>query len=184
MWRKAEENKVKSSPGAPPSALSSVQNPAPVGAPNSASTPAAVNQGIKIKGEISGQGDFFLDGEFEGKIDLPGGTFTVGPNARVHAEIEARAVIVRGEVIGALKSCERVHILSTGRLTGNMETRGIVIEDGAVLHSKVAVPQAAAVEAPAPVAAAPHVTANEEQAATPGGSAEPSGRAKGATAAQ
>lgn len=183
MWRKAEENKVKSSPGAPPGALSSVQNPGPVGAPNSANTPAAVSHGIKIKGEISGQGDFFLDGEFEGKIDLPGGTFTVGPNARVHAEIEARAVIVRGEVIGALKSCERVHILSTGRLTGNMETRGIVIEDGAVLHSKVAVPQATAVEAAAHETAAPQVSASEEQGLASPGNVEPSARAKGATAA-
>ena len=33
-----------------------------------------------------------MDGEFEGKIRIADGSFTVGPNARVTAEIEARAV--------------------------------------------------------------------------------------------
>jgi cytoskeletal protein CcmA (bactofilin family) len=123
-----------------------------------------VGYNIKIKGEISGHGDFFLDGEFEGLIRLTGGTFTVGSNARVSAEIEAREVVIRGEVIGSLKSCERVHIWSTGKLTGDMETRGIVIEDGAVLHSKVATPQAKAPEAAGPETAAPETAAAVEPA--------------------
>jgi len=77
---------------------------------------------------------------FEGNIHIADGSFTVGPNARVTAEIEAREIIVHGEVIGTLKG-ERVQVSSTGRVTGDMETRGIVIEDGAVLRSKVQVRQ-------------------------------------------
>jgi cytoskeletal protein CcmA (bactofilin family) len=142
MWRKSEDSKPKSSPASSPSSVSSAQHPGTAAPQDSAGTPAAVSQGIKIKGEISGHGDLFLDGEFEGKIRLASGTFTVGPNARVSAEIEAPEIIIRGEVIGTLKACERVHIGSTGKLTGDMETSGIVIEDGAVLNSKVAVPQA------------------------------------------
>ena len=142
MWRKSEDSKSKSSSGSSPSSVSSAQHPGTAARQDSAVTPAAVSQGIKIKGEISGHGDLCLDGEFEGKIRLASGTFTVGPNARVSAEIEAPKVIIRGEVIGTLKSCERVHIGSTGKLTGDMETSGIVIEDGAVLNSKVAAPQA------------------------------------------
>jgi len=44
-------------------------------------------------------------------------------------------------VIGTLKARERVQVWSTGRVTGDMETRGIVIEDGAILHGKVEVRQ-------------------------------------------
>ena len=142
MWRKSEESKSNSSPVATPSPDPAAQNPAAMPSDSSAA-PATVNRGIKIKGEISGQGDFFIDGTFEGKVHLSDGTFTVGPNATVTAEIEAREIIVRGEVIGTLKARERVHISSTGRLTGDMDTRGIMIEDGAILHSKVAVPHAA-----------------------------------------
>ena len=160
MWHKPDESKPKSTSAASTSPVAPT-HPSGTAPPNPPNTPAAVGHNIKIKGEISGHGDFFLDGEFEGLIRLTGGTFTVGSNARVSAEIEAREVVIRGEVIGSLKSCERVHIWSTGKLTGDMETRGIVIEDGAVLHSKVATPQAKAAEAAEPETAAPENAAVE-----------------------
>jgi hypothetical protein len=83
-----------------------------------------VSQGLKVKGEISGRGDLYLDGTFEGTIHTADGRFTVGPNARVTAEIEAREVIVHGEVIGTLKG-ERVLVSSTGRVTGDMESAAL-----------------------------------------------------------
>lgn len=161
MWRKSEDSKLKSSPGAWPSPDPSAQGPRAAMPSDSSAAATTVNHGIRIKGEISGQGNFLVDGEFEGTVHLPDGTFTVGPNARVIAEIEAREIVVRGELIGTLKAHERVHISSTGKLTGDMDTRGIVIEDGAMLHSKVAVPhpQAAALEVPAREAALPEVPA-------------------------
>jgi cytoskeletal protein CcmA (bactofilin family) len=134
VWRKAQDSKRESSSGASPSSVSAAQHP-----PN---MPPAVGQGIKITGEISGHGDLFLEGEFEGKIRIASGTLTVGPNARVRAEIEATEIIVRGEVTGTLKASELVQIWSTGKLTGDIETHGIVINDGAVLCGTVAVPQA------------------------------------------
>jgi len=155
MWRKAEENKPQSALDALPSTVPSPQRPAAAAPAVSPNALARVSQGIKIKGEISGRGDLFLDGVFEGNIHIADGSFTVGPNARVTAEIEAREIIVHGEVIGTLKG-ERVHVSSTGRVTGDMETRGIVIEDGAILRSKVQVrqenepPQSPQPEVPAP----------------------------------
>jgi cytoskeletal protein CcmA (bactofilin family) len=126
-----------------------------------------VSRGVVIKGEITGQGDFFLDGTFEGKVHLSEVSFTAGPHAHVTAEIEAREIIVLGEIVGTLKASERVHIASTGRLTGDMDTRGIVIEDGAILHSKVATPRAAAAQPAALVAAAPQANATDPAAASP-----------------
>lgn len=154
MWRKSEDSKLKSSAGASPSPDPSAQHAGAAALSNSSSSPAGVSQGIKVKGEISGEGNLVFDGEFEGSITLADGTFTVGPNARVTAEIEAREIIVRGEVIGSLKARERVHIWSTGKLTGNLDSRGIMIDDGAELHSKVAVPRVAHEAAVPPAAAA------------------------------
>jgi len=175
MWHKPDESKAKLIPAASPSpAPVQATDPGHAASQNPVSTPAAVGHNIKIKGEISGDGDFFLDGEFEGLIRLTGGTFTVGSNARVSAEIEAREVVIRGEVIGSLKSCERVHICRTGKLTGNMETRGIVIEDGAILHSKIAAPQASMAQVAPRETAAPETTAPEEGAAAETAVVEPS----------
>lgn len=142
MWRKSEDGKPV--PGASSSPDSSVQHAGAAATSNSSSGPVTLSQRIKIKGEISGQGDFFVDGELEGKVRISDGTFTVGPNARVTAEVEARQIIVRGEIIGSLKALERIQILSTAKVTGNMDAHGIVIEEGAELHSKIATPRVAA----------------------------------------
>jgi len=181
MWRTTEDSNAKPASGASTTPNSSAQPPRTAAPQASPTPPAAVSQGIKIKGEISGQGDFFLDGKFEGSIRLPSGNFTVGPNARVSAEIEAREVNIRGELIGTLKACEHVHIRSTGKLTGNMETRGIVIDDGAVLHSKVAFPKAAVRKVTSPEAKALEVSVREKDQTPEDSSWEP--RAKGAAGA-
>lgn len=144
MWRKPEENKPENSPGTSPAigpaAVPTPPRPPAAATPVSSNAPARVSPGIKIKGELTAHEDIFWDGVFEGKINVPGGSFTVGPNAHITAGIEAREIIVHGEVIGTLKG-ERVHVHSTGKVTGDMETHGIVIEDGAVLRSKVQVGQ-------------------------------------------
>jgi hypothetical protein len=110
MWPKPEENKPQSALDALPSTVPSPQRPAAAVPRVSPNAPSWVTSGIKIKGEISGREDLFLDGAFEGKIHIADGSFTVGLNARVNAEIEAREIIVRGEVIGTLKAGERVQI--------------------------------------------------------------------------
>jgi len=176
MWRKSEDSKTKSSPEASLSSVSSPQHPGPATPQGSAGTPA-VSQGIKIKGEISGHGDLILDGEFEGKICIASGTLTVGPNAQVRAEIEAPEIIIRGDVIGTLKASERVHIWSTGKLMGDIETLGIVVDDGAVLSSMVAAPQASVSQG-----TAPEVSLSEIDQPPQPSSPEPPPCAKGASA--
>ena len=140
MWRKPEDSRLKSSVGAAESAAPSAPSPGLVGPPDSSPAASSVKRGIVIKGEISGQGDLLLDGGFEGKVCLADGTFSVGSNAHVNAEVEAREIVIRGEFMGTLKAHERIQIMGTAKVTGNMDTRGIVIEDGAILHSKVATP--------------------------------------------
>jgi cytoskeletal protein CcmA (bactofilin family) len=140
MWNKSEAGKTQSAAGSVPPRPPATQS-AGSGAPAAAMDgSSSVSQGIRIKGEVSGQGDLYWDGGLEGTIQIEDGSFTVGPNGRVTADINAREIIVHGEVIGTLHS-ERVQVSSTGRVTGDMETRGIVIEDGAILRSKVQVRQ-------------------------------------------
>ncbi len=103
MWRKPEENKPQSALDALPSTVPPPRRPA-AAAPVSSNAPACVTQGIKIKGEVSGREDLVLDGEFEGKIHIANGIFTVSLNAHINAEIEAREIIVRDKVIGTLKA--------------------------------------------------------------------------------
>ena len=49
---------------------------------------------VFIKGELSGSEDLTLCGQMEGSVRLPDHTLTIGPNAKIDAEITAKSVVV------------------------------------------------------------------------------------------
>jgi cytoskeletal protein CcmA (bactofilin family) len=99
--------------------------------------PSRIYSGIKIRGEISGTTDLFIDGEVQGKLCFGHASVTVGPSGRVHADIDAREIIVLGTVQGTLRAEENVRLGSQSRVKGNLLTPRIAIEDGARLSGKV-----------------------------------------------
>ena len=146
MWRKEEpKSQGVAEPVMPPSATppqSSTPSSAPVAAvgsplPLSPRAAACIAQGIRIKGEVIGKEDLFVDGTLEGKLDLGNASCTIGPNGKVKADISAREVIVRGHVDGKIDGTERVQLWNTGRVAGEVRTERLAIEDGAILRGKV-----------------------------------------------
>lgn len=98
---------------------------------------ARLSKSIKVKGEIRGSGDLYIDGEVEGTIDLQGNSVTIGPDGRVQADVSARELSVLGRVQGKVNVSEKAVIRSTGTVEGELRTARISIEDGAVLHATV-----------------------------------------------
>jgi cytoskeletal protein CcmA (bactofilin family) len=92
---------------------------------------------LLIKGEVRGSDDLYIDGEVQGTIHLTNGRVTVGPHGKISADVDAREIIVRGKVQGALRGRERVEIGSTGEVRGDIATLRIAIGEGAQIHSKV-----------------------------------------------
>lgn len=146
MWRK-EDGKPplassEISTGSPISTPSTKSDPAPskdpvVSAPVSSKASACISQGIRIKGELTGSEDLFIDGKVEGKISMGNASVTVGPNAVVKAEIVSREVVVRGRVEGKLIGTERIQIWHTARIHGDMKAERIAIEEGSEIHGQV-----------------------------------------------
>ncbi len=143
MWRKQEQPK----PSSPTPDL--VVSPAPEHPRGLAAQPIEpgasagnVSKTISIKGEITGREDLFIDGEVQGSIHITDGSVTVGPNGRVTADIEAREIAVRGKIKGTLHGRERIQIGRTGQVTGNIVTRRLAVEEGAILSGKVDISRA------------------------------------------
>lgn len=140
MWRK-EDAKTQAVPEV--STTSAAENrPARTGSaatepPVSPNAAACISQGIRIKGEVTGSEDLFVDGQVDGKLDIGGGSVTIGPNGKVKADISARELIVRGEVTGKVSARDRVQLWSTGRVQGEVQTARLAIEDGAILRGNV-----------------------------------------------
>src|SRR2546430_13197815 len=146
MWKK-EDSKPEGVSGisavsansATESRTASISTPSTVGAlPTSPRTAACISHGIKIKGEVTGSEDLFVDGIVEGKLSLTTNScLTVGPNGTVKADVVAREVIVRGKIEGKVTGRDRVQLWSTGQVTGEVQTDRLSIEDGALLRGRV-----------------------------------------------
>jgi cytoskeletal protein CcmA (bactofilin family) len=146
MWRKPEDSKPATSAAEGPT-------PAPTPAPrveqpvvrSVAGLTAEVVQPsggiitstLLIKGDVRGSDDLYIDGEVQGTIHLSNGRVTIGPHGKISADVDAREIIVRGKVQGALRGRERVEIGSTGEVRGDIVTLRIAIGEGAQIHSKV-----------------------------------------------
>jgi cytoskeletal protein CcmA (bactofilin family) len=146
MWKKEDGKpqgapEISTAPAGSSSSSSSISSSPnremPKEAPVSSSASACISQGIKIKGEVTGSEDLFVDGHVDGKLSITNGSLTVGPNGSVKADVTAREVIVRGKIEGKVSGRDRVQLWSTGQVTGEVQTARLAIEDGAMLRGKV-----------------------------------------------
>jgi len=107
---------------------------------------------VRLKGDLSGEEDVLFDGRLEGRVNAAK-TFRIGPQGEVHAEVTARAVVIGGRVVGNVVASERVEILPTGILEGNIRSPKIVIAEGAQFRGSVDMegrPEAGAAPPPDP----------------------------------
>lgn len=145
MWRKPEDAKPAApaaqvptpSPTPAPRVEPSVRSVAGLTAEVVQPSGGIITSTIVIKGEVRGSEDLYIDGEVQGTIELSNGRVTVGPHGKISANVDAREIVVRGKVTGALKGRERVEIGSTGEVRGDISTLRISIGEGAQIHSKV-----------------------------------------------
>ena len=95
---------------------------------------ATIGQSIVFKGELTGDEDLEIEGQVDGQVELSNHQITVGANGRVKAQVNAKSIIVIGQVIGDLTATERIEIQATGVVEGNLRTPRLNVQEGAVLN--------------------------------------------------
>ncbi len=126
-----------------------------------------IANGSKVVGHISGSADLVIDGVVEGEIHLES-RVVIGPEGRVEGKILARSVEVGGQVQGNVQGGERVEVLASGSLEGDVLSPRVVIAEGAFFKGKVEMTDKIA--KPAPAQKAPAAAPNPG-AKTPAGEA-------------
>jgi cytoskeletal protein CcmA (bactofilin family) len=90
-----------------------------------------------VQGEISGREDLVVRGQVRGKIALPENDLLVDERGRVEAEVRAKNIRIKGEVVGNITASGKVIIERTGRMRGDLSAAVISIEDGAQFKGTV-----------------------------------------------
>ena len=96
-----------------------------------------IGKSVTIRGELSGSEDLFMDGEIEGTITLTDSRLTVGPNARVHADISVQDVIVFGKIEGNVRATGRLELRQSASIVGDIQAGRLSIEESASLRGRV-----------------------------------------------
>jgi cytoskeletal protein CcmA (bactofilin family) len=98
---------------------------------------ANIGKSITIRGDLTGNEDLVIEGDVEGKVELPNNELTIGANGKVRADVQAKAVIVVGRVSGNVSATDRVEIQASGVVDGDVHAPRLVVQEGAVINGGV-----------------------------------------------
>lgn len=143
MWKRDEAVRPPSTaaPATPLAASDAVPGPPPLAAQELRRQfereRVQIGRSVVLKGELTGSEDLAIEGQIEGKIELRDHVLTIGPNAKINAQIFAKSVVVLGEVHGNITASEKVDIRDNGSVDGDITAPRVAIAEGARFRGKV-----------------------------------------------
>ena len=120
---------------------------------------ATVGKAVKVVGQIFSREDLYIDGEVEGTVEALEHKLTIGPNGTVRATIKAREVVALGNIQGNVEATEKIEIRKDAKLTGDIRTARIIIEDGAYFKGSIDIVKPEPGKGPAKAQAVPAAVA-------------------------
>ena len=91
---------------------------------------------ISIEGRIQGAGHVRIAGRFTGDVAVEG-DLTIEVGARVNGGVRARRVIVAGELEGNIESAQRVEVVESGSMVGDVKAGTVTVAPGARMRGMV-----------------------------------------------
>jgi cytoskeletal protein CcmA (bactofilin family) len=93
-----------------------------------------VGNGTTLTGEASFKGMLRVDGALSGRVSSADGTLIVSTNGRVDANVEVAVAQIFGTVNGDITATKRIEMGRVAKVTGNIQTPALVIENGAIFE--------------------------------------------------
>jgi cytoskeletal protein CcmA (bactofilin family) len=97
---------------------------------------AEIGASVVIKGDVTAREDIVISGRVEWTVSVEEFSVTIRPGANLEADIDARAVIVGGEIAGTLTAAECIELQRTARVQGEIVAAVLRLDDGAVFNGK------------------------------------------------
>ena len=98
---------------------------------------AMIGSGISIAGDVSADSNLKVEGLIEGRSVQSSHDVEVAESGKVIANIDARVVRIGGEVTGDVSGAEKVIIVKSGRVLGNIVAPRVQLEDGALFRGSI-----------------------------------------------
>jgi cytoskeletal protein CcmA (bactofilin family) len=102
---------------------------------NTAASMTFISEGTSITGEVSVENDLRVEGAIKGSVSV-GNALVLGPTGRIEGDVKARSATLAGHVTGNIHSEEKLVLEGKSVLTGDLQTRELVIQEGAIFQGK------------------------------------------------
>ena len=99
-----------------------------------------IGEGTRFNGEFDLNGLLRIDGDFSGTVRTEGKVL-VGKNGRAECTVYAGTVVVGGILRGNVFANEKVVILSTGIVLGNIHSPRFIVEEGVIFNGTAKIVQ-------------------------------------------
>lgn len=90
-----------------------------------------ISEGTRIDGEINSTGDIRIDGKVSGTVSSKA-KVVVGTSGEVEGDVNCHSADVLGHIKGTINVRDILYLKSTSRISGDIQTKKLVIESGAV----------------------------------------------------
>lgn len=90
---------------------------------------------LTITGKIVGSGHVRIAGRFEGDVHIEG-NLTIEQGAKLTGGIRAESVAIAGEIEGNIDGAERVELLSTGVINGDLKAGTLTVAAGSKMRGR------------------------------------------------
>lgn len=99
-----------------------------------------LSEGIELEGKIKTAGNIRIDGKVIGDVTAAGNV-TLGDKGEIKGNLSAKTATLGGKIEGTVQTTERLILEAKSNVIGDIETRILVIEEGAVFngHSKMSI---------------------------------------------
>lgn len=92
-----------------------------------------LGKGTYFNGDLIFNDSIKINGTFIGNINSKG-LLIVGEDSHVKADVAAESIVVLGTIDGDVYADEKVEMMPTGRVYGNIKARKIKISDGVIFN--------------------------------------------------
>jgi len=99
-----------------------------------------IASGVKVEGDFSSPGNVRIEGTVIGSVKAEG-DLIVTETAVIQANVSAANAIVAGEIKGDLTTGEKLELLGTAKIHGNISCRILTVESGASIVGNCQVAQ-------------------------------------------
>ncbi|HDP80150.1 MAG TPA: polymer-forming cytoskeletal protein [Spirochaetes bacterium] len=94
-----------------------------------------IGENSYFSGRFLINGSLRIDGRFEGKY-LQADQLYIGPTGKIRTNINAVSVIVEGLVIGNINASNRILLMPTAKIYGDIKTPELIIQNGVILEGR------------------------------------------------